>query len=202
MDQRNKSLMLFAAGILAVIVIGAGVFALSSGDDTDTADTKTTQTKEDSMEPNDTAMAETESTSDIVSLAVATSDLSTLVTAVKQADLVDTLSGDGPFTVFAPTNEAFAALPDGTLDTLLMPENKADLQAILTYHVVSGKVMSSQLTDGQEITTVQGGTLTVYLEDGSVMLEDATGARAEVVTADVEASNGVVHIINKVVLPQ
>jgi uncharacterized surface protein with fasciclin (FAS1) repeats len=136
----------------------------------------------------------------IVGLASSSEDLSTLVTALQAADLVDTLQGEGPFTVFAPTNDAFAALPAGTLDTLLLPENKDDLAAVLTYHVVSGEVMSSDLSDGQVITTVQGGTLTVAIRDGMVYLIDGAGNEARVVTADLDASNGVVHVIDGVLL--
>lgn len=132
---------------------------------------------------------------DIVETAIATNELSILVSAVKAADLVGTLSGEGPFTVFAPTNEAFEALPAGTLDDLLKPENKDQLVNILTYHVVPGAVMSSMLTDGMEAATVQGDNLTIALGD-QVMVNEAT-----VVQADVEASNGIVHIIDKVLLP-
>ena len=131
----------------------------------------------------------------IVELAVGSESLSTLVAAVKAGGLVETLSGEGPFTVFAPTNEAFAALPAGTLESLLKPENKDQLISILTYHVVSGKVMSSDLSDGQKASTVQGADIIIDLKDG-VKINDAN-----VVGADVKASNGVVHIIDKVILP-
>ena len=131
----------------------------------------------------------------IVELAVGSESLSTLVAAVQAGGLVETLSGEGPFTVFAPTNDAFAALPDGVLDMLLKPENKDKLAAILTYHVVGGKVMSTDLQDGQTAATVQGDEIKVDLSDGA-KINDAT-----VVTADVEATNGVVHIIDKVILP-
>jgi uncharacterized surface protein with fasciclin (FAS1) repeats len=134
--------------------------------------------------------------SDIVTLAVGNENLSTLVAAVKAAGLVETLQGDGPFTVFAPTNEAFAALPAGTLESLLKPENKDQLVAILTYHVVSGKVMSTDLKNGQKAATVNGKSITVKLANGKAMINDAT-----VVAADVMASNGVVHVIDKVILP-
>ena len=131
----------------------------------------------------------------IVELAVETESLSTLVAAVKAGGLVETLSGEGPFTVFAPTNEAFEALPDGVLAMLLKPENKDKLIAILTYHVVAGKVMSTDLKDGQTAPTVQGDEIKVDLSDGA-KINDAT-----VVAADVAASNGVVHVIDKVILP-
>ncbi len=133
---------------------------------------------------------------DIVDLAVATDFLSTLVAAVKAGDLVGVLKGDGPFTVFAPTNEAFAKLPAGTVENLLKPENKAQLVAVLTYHVVPGKIMSKDLKNGQTAATVQGKNITVTLKDGKAMINNAT-----VTAADIEASNGVVHVIDTVILP-
>lgn len=134
---------------------------------------------------------------DIVDLAVSTEFLSTLVAAVKAGDLVNVLKGDGPFTVFAPTNEAFAKLPAGTVENLLKPENKAQLVAVLTYHVVPGKVMSKDLKNGQKAKTVQGSEITVTLKDGKAMINNAT-----VTAADIEASNGVVHVIDTVILPK
>ena len=133
---------------------------------------------------------------DIVSLAVQTDILSTLVAAVQAAGLVDVLQSDGPFTVFAPTNEAFAALPEGTVESLLLEENRDLLISILTYHVVPGKVMSTDLSDGLTATTVQGSDVTIGV--GS----SVTVNGANVVMADVEASNGVVHIIDAVILPE
>ncbi len=131
----------------------------------------------------------------IVELAVGTDALSTLVTAVKAGGLVETLSGDGPFTVFAPTNDAFAALPEGTLASLLKPENKDQLVAVLTYHVVAGNVKSTDLSDGMKAKTVQGEEVTVDLSSGA-KINGAT-----VVNADIMASNGVVHVIDQVILP-
>ena len=133
---------------------------------------------------------------DIVDLAVGTETLSTLVAAVKAGGLVETLKGEGPFTVFAPTNDAFAALPEGTLEELLKPENKEKLVAILTYHVVPGKVMSTDLSDGQEAATVQGEKVKVSISDAGVTISGAN-----VSAADIKASNGVVHVIDKVILP-
>lgn len=133
---------------------------------------------------------------DIVGLAVGNENLSTLVAAVKAAGLVETLQGSGPFTVFAPTNEAFAALPAGTLESLLKPENKAKLVSILTYHVIGAKVMSSDLSNGQKAKTVEGEDVKVSIGSEGVMINDA-----KVVAADVSASNGVVHVIDKVILP-
>ncbi|ERM83808.1 Nex18 symbiotically induced protein [Rhodonellum psychrophilum GCM71 = DSM 17998] len=133
---------------------------------------------------------------DIVDLAVQTEFLSTLVAAVKAGDLVDVLKGDGPFTVFAPTNAAFAKLPAGTVENLLKPENKAQLVAVLTYHVVPGKVYSKDLKNGMKAKTAQGSEVTITLKDGKAMVNNAT-----VTTADIEASNGVVHVIDTVILP-
>ena len=145
---------------------------------------------------NDGTKPSPKADNDIVDLAVATEFLSTLVAAVKAGDLVDVLKGDGPFTVFAPTNDAFAALPEGTLENLLKPENKDQLVAILTYHVVPGKVMSTDLSDGQKAATVQGAEVEIKIEGGKVMVSGAT-----VTAADIEATNGVVHVIDKVILP-
>ena len=139
---------------------------------------------------------EDKKSSDIVDLAVSTDFLSTLVAAVKAGDLVETLKGDGPFTVFAPTNEAFAALPEGTLESLLLPENKDKLVAILSYHVVPGSVKSSDLSDGMVAKTVQGSEIKVGVSDYGVKINDAS-----VTSADIMASNGVVHVIDKVILP-
>jgi len=133
---------------------------------------------------------------DIVDIAAGNEDFSTLVAAVQAADLVETLKGDGPFTVFAPTNAAFAALPEGTVETLLKPENKDKLAAILTYHVVPGKVMSGDLSNGMSATTVQGSDVTIMTE-GGVMVNGAN-----VTAADIEASNGVIHVIDAVILPE
>ncbi len=132
---------------------------------------------------------------DIVDTAVGAGNFTTLVAAVQAAGLVDTLKGEGPFTVFAPTDEAFASLPAGTVDDLLKPENKDKLTAILTYHVVPGKVMSTDLTDDMMAKTVEGAEITVDLNNG-VMVNDAT-----VTTADIEADNGVIHVIDKVIMP-
>ncbi|MCD1617483.1 fasciclin domain-containing protein [Salipiger marinus] len=137
-----------------------------------------------------------QSDSDIVETAQAAGSFSTLLAAAEAAGLVDTLKGDGPFTVFAPTDEAFAALPEGTVDTLLQPENKDQLTSILTYHVVPGKVMSTDLTNGMEAETVQGSMVTIMTEGG------VTVDGANVVTADVEASNGVIHVIDAVIMPE
>ncbi|OWK29014.1 fasciclin domain-containing protein [Sphingomonas mucosissima] len=144
----------------------------------------------------------------IVENAAALPDLSTLVAAVKAAGLVNTLNGAGPFTVFAPTNAAFDALPAGTVDTLLKPANKQQLTSVLTYHVVAGRVtaadLARQITAGggtATLTTVQGAQLKASLSGSNVILTDAAGGTATVTTADVPQSNGVVHVINKVLMP-
>ena len=148
-------------------------------------------------------------TKDIIDNAVNSKDHTTLVAAVKAAGLVETLKGAGPFTVFAPTNAAFAALPAGTVDTLLKPENKAMLSGILTYHVVAGKVDAAALTkmiaDGKgtaSFKTVAGGTLTAKTAGGKVMIMDEKGGSATVTIADVYQSNGVIHVVDKVLLPK
>jgi len=134
---------------------------------------------------------------DIVDVAVENGSFNTLVAAVKAAGLVDTLKSDGPFTVFAPTDEAFAKLPEGTVDMLLLPENKEKLVSILTYHVVSGKVSAADVMKIDSAKTVQGQDVMVKVVDGKVMIDDA-----QVVIADVEASNGVIHVIDTVIMPK
>ena len=142
-----------------------------------------------------TAPAFADMSKDIVDTAAASEDFETLVAAVQAAGLVETLKGDGPFTVFAPTDAAFEALPAGTVEELLKPENKDQLTAILTYHVVPGKVMSTDLSDGMTATTVEGGDIMIDLDDG-VMINDAS-----VTQADIETSNGVIHVIDAVIMP-
>jgi uncharacterized surface protein with fasciclin (FAS1) repeats len=146
---------------------------------------------------------------DVVDVAIGSAAHSTLVTAVKAADLVSTLKGKGPFTVFAPTNDAFAKLPAGTVETLLKPENKAKLSGILTYHVVAGKLSASDVVaavkkgNGKAILkTVNGGKITVTLDGSKVKITDAKGGSAYVTTADLNASNGVVHVVDAVLLPK
>ncbi|MFA0549680.1 fasciclin domain-containing protein [Vibrio lentus] len=134
---------------------------------------------------------------DIVDVAAENGSFTTLVAAVKAAGLVDTLKGDGPFTVFAPTDEAFAALPEGTVEMLLKPENKDKLVAILTYHVVPGKIMAAEVMKLSSAETVQGEAVMVAIDDGNVMINTA-----RVVIPDVKASNGVIHVIDAVLLPK
>ncbi len=145
----------------------------------------------------------------IVDVAAGSADHSTLVAAVKAAGLVETLQGAGPFTVFAPVNAAFEKLPAGTVETLLKPENKAKLTAVLTYHVVAGNIDAAavgkaiEAGNGKaELTTVQGGKLTASVIDGKVTLTDANGGTSIVVATDLKATNGIIHVIDTVVLPK
>lgn len=149
-----------------------------------------------------------EVTPNIVGVAAGNDNFSTLVAAVTAAGLVETLSSEGPFTVFAPTNDAFAKLPAGTVESLLLPENKDALTGILTYHVVAGKFEAAAVIEAinanngkYTVTTVQGGTIDLSLMDGNVVLTDSKGGTATVVIADVAASNGVIHALDTVVMP-
>ncbi len=153
--------------------------------------------------------ANAQTTKDIVDVAVGSEAHTTLVAAVQAADLVATLKSAGPFTVFAPTNDAFAKLPAGTVETLLKPENKAALAGILTYHVVAGNldakavIAAIQKSNGKlSLTTVAGGKLTASIEDGKVVLTDEKGGKATVTATDLKASNGIIHVIDAVLLPK
>jgi uncharacterized surface protein with fasciclin (FAS1) repeats len=156
-----------------------------------------------------TLTATAQKTSDIVDVAAASKAHTTLVAAVKAADLATTLKSKGPFTVFAPTNDAFAKLPAGTVDTLLKPENKAKLAGILAYHVVAGaldaKTVLAAIKKGEGkavLTTVAGGKLTASVEAGKVVITDETGGKATVTATDLKATNGVIHAIDTVLLPK
>ena len=184
-------------GTVAVGVLALG--AAACGDDDGAAPEEPSTTMAES--PAESGTSAPESPATVVDVAASNDDFSTLVTAVDSADLAETLSGDGPFTVFAPVNDAFAALPPGTLDSLLLPENQDQLTAVLTYHVVPQEAMSDDLSDGMTVTTVQGQPLTVGVTDAGVTLTDATGNTVSVVQADIEAGNGVVHIIDGVLIP-
>jgi uncharacterized surface protein with fasciclin (FAS1) repeats len=183
---RRKTTLLFLLGALTL-----GLAACGGDDDADSSAAEPAPAQPAPAEEPVEAAA-----SDIVDTAVSAGSFNTLAAALEAAGLVETLKGDGPFTVFAPTDEAFAQLPAGTLDDLLLPENKDQLTAILTYHVAEGSVASSDLSDGQMVTTLQGGELPVAIADGSVAVGDAT-----VTTPDVAASNGVIHVIDTVLLP-
>lgn len=153
--------------------------------------------------------SQAQSTKTIVENAIGSKDHTTLVAAVKAAGLADVLSSKGPFTVFAPTNEAFTKLPKGTIETLLKPENKATLQAVLTYHVVAGnldsKAVVAAITKGKgsvTLTTVQGGKLVASLSGKNVILTDENGNKSTITAVDITSSNGVIHVIDTVVLPK
>jgi uncharacterized surface protein with fasciclin (FAS1) repeats len=144
-----------------------------------------------------TLFASSHSKKDIVDTAVSAGSFNTLVAAVQAAGLAETLKGEGPFTVFAPTDDAFAKLPAGTIDDLLKPENKDKLAAILTYHVVSGKVMAKDVMTMKEAKTVNGQSVMVSMEADTVLIDNA-----KVVNADIECSNGVIHVIDTVIMPK
>lgn len=168
-----------------------------------TSETTTTEatTSETTTEETTTTAAAVEA-DDIVDTAVAAGQFTTLTTALQEADLVETLKGEGPFTVFAPTDEAFAALPEGTLDTLLA-DPSGDLTEILTYHVIPSEVFAADVVelDGQTVETVQGASLTVNVDGGNVSLTDVAGNTINVIDTDIEASNGVIHVIDGVLMP-
>jgi len=173
MTRFNFSAMPIAIGVLALTGFTASLTALAD-------------------DSNGSMLAEM----DIVDTAVAAGQFNTLAAALDAADLIATLKGDGPFTVFAPTDEAFAKLPAGTVESLLKPENRDQLVAILTYHVVSGKVMAKDVVNLSEAKTVNGSDISIKVMDGKVRINDAT-----VVAADVATSNGVIHVVDTVILP-
>lgn len=187
MNNRSKHLVR-AIAVLATagIVLGACSSDSKDAEPTTIASTETT------------AAAPVEQT--IVDIAAGNADFSTLVAAVKAAGLAETLSGEGPFTVFAPTNAAFEALPAGTVDTLLKPENKQQLADILTYHAVAGKVLASDVKPG-DVATVNGATFAISIEGSDVIITDGQGNKAKVVKTDIVGSNGVIHVIDTVLLP-
>ncbi|WP_026898379.1 fasciclin domain-containing protein [Daejeonella oryzae] len=187
------------------IALGVSFLAFSACNSSNTADTDSdssmmdstmtdSMTTEEGVEVGGAMMVPSKN---IVENAMGSSDHTTLVAAVKAGELVETLSSAGPFTVFAPTNDAFNKLPAGTVDNLLKPEMKKDLQGVLTYHVVSGSLRAADLTDGMELTTVQGQKLKVSVKDGKVMINNAL-----VTIADVISSNGVTHVVDAVLLPK
>jgi len=194
---------------LSLAVVAALVTFTACGDsktDSTTTDSSTTVTTDTTATMETPTATETGvmvgganmvPSKNIVENAAGSADHTTLVAAVTAAGLGETLSGAGPFTVFAPTNAAFASLPAGAVDNLLKPEMKADLTSVLTYHVVPGAVKAADLKDGQKIKTVQGKELTVSIKDGKVMINGAT-----VTTADVISSNGVTHVIDGVLMPK
>jgi len=195
-----KTRNLFASFALCTLLIGTA--CAENKNDKVAKDTEKTTAQS-------TELKAEESTPTIVGVAAGNENFSTLVAAVKAAGLVDTLNSDGPFTVFAPTNAAFDKLPEGTVASLLKPENKGTLTAVLTYHVVAGKFDAAAVVGAIKankgnftVTTVQGGSLVASLKDGNVILTDEKGNVSTVVIADVAASNGIIHAIDSVVMPK
>lgn len=198
----SKTLALFSSAALGALALAASAAAPASAEDKmmmkgekmssgKMADEKTVMVGGAPMYPS----------KNIVQNAVNSKDHTTLVAAVKAAGLVGTLEGAGPFTVFAPTNAAFGKLPAGTVDTLVKPENKATLTKILTYHVVPGRLQAASLKDGQKLKTVEGEELTVKKSGDSVMIVDAKGGSATVTIPNVNQSNGVIHVVDTVLMP-
>lgn len=179
-----KNLKLFSLAVAAF----AASFAIACEQKTETVEV---------VEPVVEEVAVVEAPKTVVDVAVGSPDHTTLVAAVTAAGLVETLSGTGPFTIFAPTNAAFAALPAGTVDGLLKPESKEALTGILTYHVVAGNVLAADLTDGQIVKTLNGKDLKVAIKDGKVTINGAN-----VTAADLKGSNGVIHVVDAVLLPK
>jgi uncharacterized surface protein with fasciclin (FAS1) repeats len=174
-----------------------GMFYLSScGDSSTNTESKDAESTEQSAGGGQASVKDDESANDIVKVAVGSKDHSTLVAAVKAAELVDILSNAGPFTVFAPVNSAFDALPAGTVDGLLQPDKKADLQNVLQYHVAVAVYNPTMFQDGQKIEMVNGGIAIISIKDGKTFINDAE------LLGNVKASNGIVYVINKVLLPQ
>ena len=197
--KENNSLKIF---LIVLLVAGLGVFIYTSMNpsmpESDMEVTEEVQMPQEQRMNNDASendMEDTEEMQNIVEIAVANPEFSTLVTAVTEAGLVETLSGEGPFTVFAPTNAAFAKIPEATLNEILADQEQ--LTAILTYHVVSGKVMAEDVVNLSSATTLQGGELDIEVMGGSVMINNA-----EVIQTDIEAENGVIHVIDTVLIPQ
>lgn len=195
-----KTRNLFASFALCTLLIGTA--CAENKNDKVAKDTEKTTAQS-------TELKAEESTPTIVGVAAGNENFSTLVAAVKAAGLVDILNSDGPFTVFAPTNAAFDKLPEGTVASLLKPENKGTLTAVLTYHVVAGKFDAAAVVGAIKankgnftVTTVQGGSLVASLKDGNVILTDEKGNVSTVVIADVAASNGIIHAIDSVVMPK
>ena len=205
-NNKNKQAVYLISGIATLVIIIFGVGYLMNSTKNDMANSsKSSMTAEEKMKKDSETVsvggAMMYKNKDIVSNVVNAPNLTTLVAAVKAADLVTTLQSAGPFTVFGPDNDAFGKLPAGTVETLVKPENKATLQGILKYHVVSGKFMTADLKDGQILTTVQGEKITVKKSGDKTMLMDAKRGMSNIITPDVYQSNGVAHIIDTVLMP-
>jgi uncharacterized surface protein with fasciclin (FAS1) repeats len=192
-NRKTRTTVAIAAAASALLVLGA----CSSSDPEGTASADTTSPTTMAATAPSTSAPEAQT---IVDVAASNPQFSTLVAAVKAAGLAETLSGEGPFTVFAPTNEAFEQLPAGTVETLLKPENKDQLTGVLTYHVVAGQVMAADVEPGT-VKTVNGASFTVSIDGGEVVITDGQGNKSKVVKTDISASNGVIHVIDTVLLP-
>jgi uncharacterized surface protein with fasciclin (FAS1) repeats len=205
-NESNKSMPIIVTAVIALLVGGGIGYAMNNGsmDHTDnkSMSSKTTDSNVDGITVGGAKMVRN---LDIVDNAANAKNVSTVVAAVKAAGLVETLKGEGPFTVFGPNNDAFAKLPAGTVDTLLKAENKDMLAKILTYHVVPGTYTSADLramaAKGETLTTVEGEMLTPVMENNMVAIKDAMGSVTEIETADVISSNGVTHVIKSVLMP-
>lgn len=195
--QKFNLTLLVAACFTTLSMVACGDSATKTETATDTVATESKMEEPKMEEGVMVGGANMVASKNIVENAAGSSDHTTLVAAVKAAGLAETLSGAGPFTVFAPTNEAFDKLPKGTVENLLKPEMKADLAAVLTFHVVSGALKAADLKDGQKLKTVQGQELTVSVKEGKVMIDGAN-----VTIADAVSSNGVTHVIDAVLLPK
>ncbi|MDO9298518.1 fasciclin domain-containing protein [Bradyrhizobium sp.] len=192
----SKRIALFSAAAFGALALTAVVIAPASAEDKKMM--KSEMSGEKTVMVGGAAMFPSKN---IVENAVNSKDHTTLVAAVKAAGLVDTLQSKGPFTVVAPTNAAFGKLPAGTVDTLVKPENKATLTKILTYHVIAGKMDAASLTDGKKLKTVEGEELSVKLKDGKVWIVDAKGGASMVTISNVNQSNGVIHVVDTVLMP-
>lgn len=205
MQSSNNKMMMAVLALVVGLLIGGGVgYAMHK---TDKEDSSSMQSMNMSSSSDGVTVggAKMVATKDIVDNAVNAKNVTTVVSAVKAAGLVDTLKSDGPFTVFAPNNDAFNALPAGTLDSLLKPENKDQLVGILTYHVVAGTYTSADLKvmaqKGETLKTVQGEELTPVMKDNQLMIKDAKGDTVAIETANIISSNGVTHVIKNVLMP-
>jgi uncharacterized surface protein with fasciclin (FAS1) repeats len=180
--------------ILAILFIAAFIFASCNSE---TKETTASASTDETIVAGQSAVQDDESAKDVVKVAAGSKDHTTLVAAVKQADLVDALSNAGPFTVFAPTNAAFDKLPAGVVSDLMKPENKAKLQDILQYHVYVGNLSTALMQDGQTLNQVNGGNITISNKDGKIMINNSA-----TIIASIPASNGTIHVIDAVLLPK
>jgi uncharacterized surface protein with fasciclin (FAS1) repeats len=200
--QKKLLRTVIACCLSAFVLVACNNEATDKGTTTDSTTTMKENVKPMEEEGVMVGGAKMVPSKDVVDNAAGSADHTTLVAAAKAAGLVETLKGTGPFTVFAPTNSAFDKLPKGTVDKLLMPDMKADLTGILTYHVVSGALKSADLKDGQKLKTVQGQELTINYKDSKWSVTDAKGGMAAITIADVISSNGVTYVIDTVLMPK